>query len=226
MSRETPVDFNFPDQERYESCAICHECDLLVEVGDFPAGHKAICPRCGYVLSRAHRNAIDRMLIFSISALVCLIFSNLLGFVQMAVQGQQRNITLFETVRVLFELNEFALSAFMLIVIIGLPALFAGVISWLAISIKLQRVSTQTINLLRFVGYLRFWNMAEIFFLGILVSMVKVASMAHISVGFSFWAYGLFNLFLIAAMMHLDKFQLARVIKRTVRKKQALVNGG
>ncbi len=226
MTANELTKFNRLNPDNYDSCAICHECDMLVEVGDLPPGHKAICPRCGFVLSRAHTNAVDRMLIFSITALVCLIFSNLLGFVQMAVQGQERKITLFETVQVLFELDEFALAAFMLIVIIGLPTLFVGAISWLAVSIKLQRVSLQTISLLRFIGYLRFWNMAEIFFLGILISMVKVASLAHISVGFSFWAYGLFNLFLIAAMMHVDKFQLARIIRRTVRQTQVMVNGG
>ena len=217
MNIDASAKSNSPSQDAYESCAICHECDLLVEVGDLPAGLKATCPRCGFVLTRAHRSAVDRMLIFSISALVCLVFSNLMEFVQMAIAGQQRKITLIETLRVLFELNEFALAAFMLIVIIGLPTLFAGAIGWLAVSIKLERVSLNTLNLLRFVGYLRFWNMAEIFFLGILISMVKVASMANISVGFSFWVYGMFNMFLIASMMYLDKFQLARIIRRIIR---------
>ncbi len=31
----------------------------------------------------------------------------------------------------------------------------------------------------------------------------------------------MFNVFLIAAMMHVDKFQLTRVIKRIVREKRA-----
>jgi paraquat-inducible protein A len=118
-----------------------------------------------------------------------------------------------------------ALAAFMLVVIIGLPTLFIGLISWLAIAIKLQRVSPRTINLLRIIAYLRFWNMAEIFFLGILISMVKIASLAHVSVGYSFWAYGMFNLSLIAAMMHLDKFQLGQSIRRIVREKQAVLHG-
>ena len=211
-------------QENQDSLSICHECDLLVEVGNLPAGHKAICPRCGFVISRAYANAIDRMLIFSISAIICLMFSGLFDFVQMAVQGQEREITLLETVQVLFELNETALAAFMLVVIIGLPTLFVGMISWLVISVKLKRVSPRTINLLRIIGYLRFWNMAEIFFLGILVSMVKVASMAHIAVGVSFWTYAMFNLFLIAAMVHLDKFQLTRTIKQIVLEKQAITD--
>lgn len=203
---------------------ICHECDLLVNIGELPDGHKASCPRCGCVLTRSFSNALDRMLIFALTALICLLFSNLFAYVNLMVGGQERQISLFETVQVLFELKEWALSGFMLVVIIGLPAFFTTLISWLAIAIKLQRVSPHTIKMLRFIGYLRFWNMAEIFFLGILISMVKVASLAHIEVGLSFWAYAFFNVFFIAALLHYDKFQLALAIKRIVNEKQALAH--
>jgi len=204
---------------------ICHECDLLVSIGQLPDGHKASCPRCGFVLTRALSNALDRMLIFALTAIICLLFSNLFGYVNLIVQGQQREISLLQTVQVLFELKEWALSGFMLVVIIGLPAFFSVLVSWLAIAIKLQRVSPHTINLMRLIGYLRFWNMAEIFFLGILISMVKVASMANIVVGLSFWAYAFFNLFFIAALLHYDKLQLALAIRRIVSEKQAIASG-
>ena len=212
------------NDEHPDSRIICAECDLLVVVGDLPDGHKATCPRCGSVFTRCFRNSLDRMLIFAVTALVCLLFSNLFGYVNLVIQGQEREISLFQTVQVLFELKEWSLSAFMLVVIIGLPAFFVSLVSWLAIAIKLQRVSPQTINLMRFIGYFRFWNMAEIFFLGILISMVKVASLARVEVGLSFWAYAAFNVFFIAAMLHYDKFQLAQAIKHIVRSKQALAD--
>lgn len=199
---------------------ICHECDLLVDIGQLPDGCKASCPRCGYIFTHSVSNALDRMLIFALTALICLLFSNLFAYVNLLVQGQERQISLLETVQVLFELKEWALSMFMLVVIIGLPAFFTTLISWLAIAIKLQRVSPRTINLMRFIGYLRFWNMAEIFFLGILISMVKVASLAHIEVGLSFWAYASFNIFFIAALLNYDKLQLALAIRRIVQDKK------
>jgi paraquat-inducible protein A len=205
-----------------DSRVICHECDLLACVLSLPPGHKASCPRCGAVFTRAHKNALDRILVFGLTAVVCLLFSNLFSYVNLSVQGQHREITLLQTVQVLFELNEWTLAAFVAVVIIGLPTFFVGVISWLAVSIKLKRVSANTINLLKIVGYLRFWNMAEIFFLGILVSMVKVSSMAEIDVGISFWAYAMFNVFLIAAMANVDRFQLSRSIKQIVWEKQGV----
>jgi paraquat-inducible protein A len=203
---------------------ICHECDLLTFVGDLPGGHKAICPRCGVVFTRSRRNALDRMLVFGLTALICLLFSNLFSYVDMSVQGQERGITLFETVQVLFELKERALAAFVLLVIIALPTFVVSAVCWLAVSIKLQRVSAETIGLLRIIGYLQFWNMAEIFFLGILISMVKVSSMVHVEVGLSFWAYAMFNVFFIATIAQVDRFQLAQAIKRIVRDRQVALD--
>jgi paraquat-inducible protein A len=205
------------NEEVFDSYIICRECDLLSCVTELPAGHKAICPRCGYVLTRAHKNALNRILVFGATAVICLLFSNLFDYVNMSVQGQVREISLLETVQVLFELEERALAVFMSVIIIALPTFFVGVISWLAISIKLGRVSERSINLLRIIAHLRFWNMAEIFFLGILISMVKVSSMVDVEVGLSFWAYALFNVFLIAALANIDRFQLTRAIKQIVR---------
>jgi paraquat-inducible protein A len=166
---------------------------------------------------------LNRILVFGITAIICLLFSNLFDYVNMSVQGQERQISLLETVQILFELKERALALFMSVIIIALPTFFVGVVSWLAISIKMGWVSPRSINLLRIIAHLRFWNMAEIFFLGILISMVKVSSMVEVEVGVSFWAYALFNVFLIAALSNIDRFQLTQAIKKIVRKKQESV---
>lgn len=216
------------NQHDLETCAICHECDLLVDIGQLAAGHKAMCPRCGCTITRAHRNAIDRILVFSLTALLFLLLSNSFEFVELVVQGQERQITLLQTVRELFALDEWLLGLIMLVVIIGLPALFTLLLFWLALTIRRGTVTPASIHVLQVVGYIRFWNMAEIFFLGILVSMVKLATMASVEVGYSFWAYALFNLFLVAAMSQVDKVQLALAIRRLSRKRpgQEIAYGG
>lgn len=203
------------------SHTFCHECDLAVDLGDIPDGHKASCPRCNYVISYVHPNALDRTVIFVVTAALCLLFSGMFEFIEMSVQGQKRAITLIGTVTELLSLQQWALAAITFVVVIALPVAFVGVLSWLALSIKFNAISSRTIILLRIIEFLRFWNMAEIFFLGVLVSMVKIASMANLQMGISFWAYAMFNMFLIAAMMHMDEFQLALKIKRTVGQQTA-----
>tara|TARA_R100001377_G_scaffold30306_1_gene16552 strand:+ start:803 stop:1474 length:672 start_codon:yes stop_codon:yes gene_type:complete len=192
---------------------ICHQCGLLVDVPLLQDGSSANCPRCAKVLTKRHRNATDHVLYFSISALLCLLYSVGFGFLEMSVQGQVRQITLMESVTTLFSLQEMALGTLMTVIIVGLPAIYVSLLIYLVGSIKLKRVSRHSIDILTVVGYVRFWNMCEIFFLGILVSMVKIAGLAHIEIGESFWAYAFFNFFLFAAIMHFDKVQLARAIR-------------
>lgn len=206
--------------ELLNNSIICHQCGLLVNVPPLQDGCSANCPRCAIVLTKRHRNAIDHVLYFSISALLCLIYSVWFGFLEMSVQGQVRQITLMESISTLFSLDEIALGSLMSLIIVGLPALYVSLLIFLVSSIKLERVSRHTIVLLRIVGYVRFWNMCEIFFLGILVSMVKIAGLAHIEIGESFWAYAFFNFFLFAAIMHFDKVQLARTIRELTSHKE------
>ena len=206
--------------ESLSDSIICHQCGLLVNVPPLQDGCSANCPRCAQVLTKRHRNAIDHVLYFSISALLCLVYSVWFGFLEMSVQGQVRQITLMESVTTLFSLQEMALGSLMTLIIIGLPAIYVSLLIFLACCIKLQRVSRNTIFTLRVVGYVRFWNMCEIFFLGILVSMVKIAGLANIAIGESFWAYAFFNFFLFAAIMHFDKFQIARTIRAQAEHKE------
>jgi paraquat-inducible protein A len=202
-----------------KNLAVCHECDLLVDIEPLLDGHKAACPRCGYIITRAHKNAMERMLVFSLTAMLFLFLSTLFSFIKFEIQGQERNLSLLQTVDVLLLMNEWALGLFILLVIIGIPVLFTAVLTGLLLFIKLGLASPVTIRLLHIVEILKFWNMGEIFFLGVLISMIKLASQAEISLGFSFWAYAMSSLFLIAAILHADNFQLANAIKTIARKK-------
>ena len=86
-----------------------------------------------------------------------------------------------------------ALGTLMTVITVGLPAIYVSLLIYLVSSIKLKRVSHHSIVVLRIVGYVRFWNICEIFPLGGLVSMMKIADLAHIEIGESFWACAFFN---------------------------------
>lgn len=203
-----------PQGARLASCLICHECDLLVDVGGLAEGFRAQCPRCANTLCNAHRNPAERILIYCVSAFICLVMSCMFDFLQLSTVGNVREIALPETVRELFALNEWALAGFIGVIILALPVGFIVTLVWLMLSILWQAADEASLRLLRVVGYLRFWNMAEIFFLGILISMVKIASSADLSIGPSFWFYAAFNLFMVLALSNVDKTQLAMIIRQ------------
>ena len=58
------------------------------------------------------------------------------------------------------------------------------------------------------------WAMVEVFFIGVLVSLVKIAHMATVVIGISFWGYGAFALCFIAAVSNLDRLQYWNQLER------------
>jgi paraquat-inducible protein A len=218
MHVRTPS-YSFRQKPAALGVAVCAECDLVVRIPALMPGSRASCPRCGYHLASAYRDAIERILVFSLSGLLCLLYSAVFGFVDLSVIGQQRAITLIETVEVLYGLNELVLALILLGVVLGLPLLFLAALSALAFSLWRGSAGPRTILLLRFVGWIHFWNMAEIFLLGILVSMIKVAAMADIGIGLGFYSYALFNLFMLTAVLHFDPHHVGVLIRQQARQR-------
>lgn len=99
---------------------------------------------------------------------------------------------------------------FMLLTTFVIPAVVLVGTNYVLLSSKLSKAFPYTKLILRVVFYLQPWNMAEIFLLGILVSMVKIASLAQVDFGWSFYAFIFYILSMAATRLFLDKYQVWR----------------
>jgi paraquat-inducible protein A len=69
----------------------------------------------------------------------------------------------------------------------------------------------------RLVFTLEPWSMAEVFVIGAIVSLVKIAAMAGVVLGLSFWAYIAFCVCFTAALSSLDRAYVWDAIERVSR---------
>lgn len=191
----------------------CHECDLLVRFAHLPEGCKASCPRCGYTLSANHLNAQDRVIAFSLTALVFLALSFMFPFLTFSAQGQDRTTMLLQSITVLVTENFTSLAVLIFITIIVVPALYLLSAIYVYVSLKSSRFFPGTRALMRLIGLLQHWNMADIFLIGILVSFIKIISLADVSLGLSFWSYVFFIVSMTATALHIDRHQAWQWIK-------------
>ena len=58
------------------------------------------------------------------------------------------------------------------------------------------------------------WSMVEVFVIGVIVSLVKLASMATMVLGISFWSYVAFSICMTAALSSLDRMYVWDSIER------------
>jgi paraquat-inducible protein A len=187
----------------------CHECDLLIDYPDLEPGSVAVCPRCDYVVTKCHVNAMERILAFATSGLVFLLLSAMYPFLSFSASGQERVVTLLQSIDVLADEQQGLLAMMILVVILIIPAAFLSGVVYVIGSLKYRtELPPFGRKILRFILALAPWSMVEIFLIGTMVSLVKIASLATITLGMSFWSYIAFTVLMTLVLLHLDKIQV------------------
>ena len=182
----------------------CHDCDLIHRVRPIPDGAVAKCLRCGAVLYRQKRNSLDRTLALTLAGLILYVVANTFPFLAFDMQGQVTQTTLITGVVDLWQQEMPGLAILVLLTSIIAPGLQLFGLLYVLVPLRLDRVPHRLPQVFRFVHDLQPWGMMEVFLLGILVSVVKLAGMATIVPGLAIWSFGVLIVVLAAAAASLD----------------------
>jgi len=98
--------------------------------------------------------------------------------------------------------------------IVAVPAIMIGLLFSLVVPLVRGRSAPWLVPAGRLLFSLSTWSMAEVFVIGVIVSLVKVGQMATVVIGLSFWTYVAFSLCFTAAMASLDKLEVWTEIER------------
>jgi len=191
-----------------DSQMVCHECDLLIAVPALEVGRKAYCPRCNYLLAANRPHALAMVFAFAVSGLLFLLLSTTFPFLGFSASGQERTVTLLQGIAILVAEDLPSLAAIVFVSIIIIPAAFLIGAVYVSGALKINRSLPGTDVVLRWILMLMPWSMAEIFLIGVLVSFVKIVTIADVSFGLSFWSYVLFTVCMTVVMLYPDKRQL------------------
>ena len=101
----------------------CHGCDLLVDVSGLQNGSRASCPRCGHFLTRYQRDAMSRVLAYTIAAIVFLVLAVSFPFLSFSASGLESVMTLRAAPGSLWRYGMPELAVMVAAFIIYLPAL-------------------------------------------------------------------------------------------------------
>lgn len=187
---------------------VCHECDLLIGVPALDVGQKAFCPRCNFLLAANRPHAFSLMYAFAMAGVLFLVLATVFPFLGFSASGQERTVTLLQSIVILITENMPAMAAIVFASIIFIPATFLlGMIYLLSGFRRRKRLPGMAFTL-RWSLMLVPWSMAEIFLIGILVSFVKIVSIADVALGLSFWSYVLFTVCVAIIVLYIDKREL------------------
>jgi paraquat-inducible protein A len=191
----------------------CIECDLLLTVGELEEDQRAECPRCGHLLTVASADGLTRSLAYAIAALILLAIANSFPFLVLKAQGLEQVMTLPRTAYELYRDGYAPLAVLVLGPIVGVPALMLGTLAALLVFVRRRRAAPWLVPAGRILFVLSPWSMVEVFVIGVLVSLVKIAALASVVLGLSFWAYVAFAFCFTAAFSSLDRLEMWREIE-------------
>jgi len=181
------------------SLMACHDCDLIQRLPHLSEPGTVQCVRCGAVLHQKKRNSIERTLSLTLAGLVLFGIANSFPFLAFKLEAQVRQTTLLTGIQELYAQGMPELSLIVLLTTVLIPLGQMLCMLYILVPLKLKKVPRGLPRVFRFVHHLAPWSMMEVFMLGILVSVVKLAKMAKIVPGVALFSF-LALIFIMAAM--------------------------
>jgi len=132
---------------------------------------------------------LSRPLALTLTALVLFVIANVYPMVMMEVQGTRITTTLLRAVHELWLKDVQLVSALVFVTVMVVPLVQIAAMLYVLVPLSFDRVPPRVEFPLRLFQVARPWGMVEVFILGILVSLVKLAHMAHVVPGIALWAF-------------------------------------
>ena len=182
----------------------CHECDLLQRILPLPEGGRAKCVRCGALLYSHKIDSLDRTLSLVIAGLILFFFPTSFPLLELKNKGIVQETTLIEGVKTLYNQKMWGLSGLVFLTCILVPFIQLSGLIYILFPLKYHRLPPMTAILFRFIRKMQPWSMMEVFMLGILVSIVKLAKTASIIPGISLYSFAALIIVLAGVAASLD----------------------
>jgi len=195
------------------SLTACHDCDLIHWFGPVPHGSAAKCSRCGAILYQNKRHSLERTLALTVTGLILFIVANSFPFLGLKLHARVHETILITGIKELYLQGMWILATVVLLTTIVMPAAQMLGLLYVLLPIKLNRIPWKLKEVFRFVQTLRPWAMMEVFMLGILVSIVKLAKMATIVPGIAAFAFMALIFVLAASLAVLNPHEVWEGIK-------------
>jgi len=167
---------------------ICKKCHTLHRKIRLHKGTKALCQQCNSMLYRDHQNLVENSLAISWVMLIALILGFSFSIINININGIYRELDLPSLIMVIFD-NEYYIVGVMLSFLIFIFPLVIIISMIMVLTLmKLEKSGYLVKRLMILIAKILPWSMIDIFFISLLVAMVKLFSYAQLELGIGFWS--------------------------------------
>jgi paraquat-inducible protein A len=169
--------------------AICEGCDAVYRHPHLRTREVASCLRCGTELERHRGNQATNLLPLAVASLILFAIANLFPIVEIELGGLHSQTTLAGAVVVLSGEGLSLVALLVLATTLLFPLVQLCILCYLLVPLQRGTRPAGFSILVRMLQTLRPWGMIEVFLLGVLVAIVKLAGLASVIAGPALWAF-------------------------------------
>jgi paraquat-inducible protein A len=171
--------------------------------------HYSVCHFCDAVLYQNRPASLVRATAFSLSSLILMVVVHFFPFLIMDAEGGFRmKLNLTTAARALIHEGSPILGGGLALFTIIAPIAMASGLIYVCAPLMFGRAAPGAIIVAKWLNKTEPWNMVEVFLIGILVSLLKLAKVAEVHFGMGFWAFGALMLCMAAAIASIDRDEL------------------
>jgi paraquat-inducible protein A len=187
---------------------LCSYCDT-VHRRVAPTGRETMrCVTCGSPIYRGDGD-LGAMLAVTVTAAIALVAANALPLLTLTSGGHQTRATLWHAIAASYDSRLPFVAIALTLTLIVAPAIELGLLLWLLVPLCLRARPLAFVPTMALLGTLRPWRMVEVFFLGVIVAVVKLSALATALPGWGMFGVAVTALAL-AALSSLDPGALWR----------------
>ena len=192
---------------------VCPSCDLAHRAGMAPASERTRCARCRALLQRPENGRIDTAIALGLTALVLFLLSNAYPIVAIQYNGETRVVTLMGAALGFYRQGHAGLAALVFMTTVVSPFLQITSLLYLLIPLRQRRSAPGQNRIFRLIAQVRPWTFVEVFMLGTLVALVRLAAYARVVPGVALGCCGFLMLTMAALTSRTSPAQFWRWVE-------------
>jgi len=167
------------------------------------------CVTCNSPLYRSNGD-LGAMLAVTVTATVALVIANALPLVTVTSAGHQTRATLWQAIAASYDSELPFVAITLTLTLLVAPAIELGLLLWLLVPLCARSRPLAFLSMMGLLRTLRPWRMVEVFFLGVIVAVVKLSVLATVLPG-----WGMFGVAVMAlALASLSSFDQGALWRR------------
>jgi len=186
----------------------CHDCDLLFPRPRLRKGERAVCPRCGADLFENKGHTLDYSLALVLTSFILFVIANINTLLVMKIGGLAQAGAIISGVHELYVQGYWQIAILVFVVSILAPLLKLLCLFYILLPLRFGFKLPGANKIFGFYETLHPWAMTEVYMLGILVAVVKLADLASIEPGIALYSFVALIVFMAATDASLDDHEL------------------